>query len=200
MARLTAKTWNQDFGAIPLANQTPFTGPTFDMVLDDRGNPIVGYVIPSTTGHVSVWDRSTWSAAPDVAGMTEPFMALDAHHAPMVVVIGTPGSLMVQRLVEGKSWELVPAAAAVPPQARHPRIAAGPDGLPVVAYFDAQTISVGLARWTGQRWSTRGTFVFSEGLRVAIDEAPELVVDRQGTAWVSWRETTGHTNLWMSNY
>ena len=129
--------------------------------------------------------------------MTEPFLALDAAHAPMVVTGGS-GSFLVQQLVNGASWQLLPVAAAVPPQARHPRIAAGPDGRPVVAWFEAQTIAVGLARWTGQRWDVRA-YSFGEG-RVAVDEAPQLIVDRQGTAWVSWRETTGLTNLWMSNY
>ena len=151
MARRTSGGWSGDFGVLPLATETPFTGPTFDMVLDDRGNPIVSYVNPAGTGHVATWDGSAWSAAPDLAGMTEPFLSLDATHAPMVVTGGS-GSFLVQHLVNGSSWQLLPTAAAVPPQARHPRIAAGPDGRPVVAWFEAQTIAVGLARWTGQRW------------------------------------------------
>jgi hypothetical protein len=115
----------------------------------------------------------------------------------MVVSAGSE-SFLVQRLVDGTAWQLLPVPAMVPPQARHPHIAAGPDGLPVVAYFDAQTIAVGITRWTGQRWDIRA-YAFGEG-RVALDEAPQLIVDRQGTAWISWRESTGLTNLWMSNY
>jgi hypothetical protein len=189
LARWNGTTWDPAFGGIEFANNA-----AMDMVIAD--NPIVSWILPAGTGHVSTWSGTTWTAAADRAAMSEPYLALDAGHNPMIVT-GGAGSFIVQHLVAGGTWQLLPAAA-VPPQAMYPRIAAGPDGLPVLAYYDAQTVSVGMARWTGQRWDTRA---FAFGVN-AVDAAPQLVVDRQGTAWIGWRD---HSNLesftlWMSNF
>ncbi len=40
MARQTPTGWNADFGVIPVSSQQPFDGPHFDMILDERDNPI----------------------------------------------------------------------------------------------------------------------------------------------------------------
>jgi hypothetical protein len=127
--------------------------------------------------------------------MTEPYLAFDAAGAPMIVT-GGRGAFFVQHLTSGDLWQPQPAIAT-PPQARHPRLAAGPDGSPVLAWFDAQTKSVGMGRWIGERWDIRA-YAFSPPN--AMDEAPRMVVDRQGTAWLGWRDTTATFNLWMSNY
>jgi hypothetical protein len=194
MARQTATGWSGDFGLIPIITEQPFDGPHFDMILDEKGNPIVSWINPASKGHVSVWDGSTWSAASEVADMTEPFLAADSTRAPMIVS-GGGGAFFVQRLVSNV-WQPMPATAA-PPQTRHPHVAAGPDGLPVLAWFDAQTKSVGMGRWLGQRWDTRA-YAFSPPN--ALDEPPQVIVDRQGTAWIGWRDSTGQFNLWMSNF
>jgi hypothetical protein len=186
LARWNGKEWDRGFDPLDVDAVDPL-----EMIVGE--NPIVSWIFPSGTGHVSIWSGTSWTPAPDVLGMTEPFMAFDSAHSPMVVT-SQPGTLLVQRLVNGSSWQLLPAAS-VPPQASHPRIAAGPDGLPVIAYYDAQTRGVGLARWTGQRWDTRA---FSFGGN-ASDESPQLIVDRQGTSWIGWREFP-EFNLWMSNY
>ena len=127
--------------------------------------------------------------------MSEPYIALDSARAPMIVSGGS-GSFFVQHLTTDTLWQPHPAAVT-PPQARHPRIAAGPDGLSVLAWYDGQTKSVGMGRWTGKRWDVRA-YAFSP--TNARDEAPQLIVDRQGTAWIGWRDTAGQFNLWMSNY
>ncbi len=146
LARWDREEWDRRFDPIEVPSFIQF-----DMIVGD--NPIVSWIFPEGTGHVSIWSGTSWTSAPDVPGMTEPFMALDSAHGPMVVT-SQSGNILVQRLVNGSSWQLLPAAS-VPPQTTHPRIAAGPDGLPVVAYYDAQTKAVGMARWTGQRWDTR---------------------------------------------
>lgn len=185
LARWNGQEWDRGFDSIEFPSFV-----WFDMIASD--NPIASWIFPESTGHVSVWSGTSWTPAPDVPGMTEPFMAFDSAHRPMVVT-SQPGTLLVQILVNGSSWQLLPAAN-VPPQVRHPRIAAGPDGLPVVAYYDGQTQAVGMARWTGQRWDTRAV-----GFGVnAFEEAPQLIVDRQGTAWIGWRDSQFH--IWMSNY
>jgi hypothetical protein len=127
--------------------------------------------------------------------MDQPFVALDSAKHPMVVTGGS-GSFVVQRLVND-SWQLMPAAT-VPPQASYPRIAADPAGLPILAWYDAQTKGVGMARWTGQRWDTRA-FAFGTN---AFDDPPQLIVDRQGSAWIGWRAYADlqRFTLWMSNY
>jgi hypothetical protein len=112
----------------------------------------------------------------------------------MLVASGTAGAILVHRL-DGDAWRPLPPAA-VPPQAKHPRIAAGPSGFPVVAYYDAQTSAIGLARWSGQRWDTRA-FAFAND---AIDQTPQIVVDHNGTAWIGWRDAASRFNVWMSNY
>ena len=127
--------------------------------------------------------------------MTEPYLALDTTRAPMIVSQGT-GTFLVQHRASANTWQPHPVVS-VPPQARHPHIAAGPDGLPVVAWFDAQTKSVGMARWLGQRWDVRVPFFSPTNV---VDEAPQLIIDRHGTAWAGWRDTDGQFNVWMLNY
>ena len=166
---------------------------TMDLVLAE--NPIVSWIWPANQGHVSIGAGANWNAAPNPFAMDEPFVALDAAHNPLVVTGGS-GSFVVQRLVNNE-WQVFPAIV-VPPQADYPRIAAGPDGLPIVAWFDAQTKSVGMARWTGQRWDTRA-FAFGPH---ALDASPQLLIDRQGSAWIGWRDYSNLQafTLWMSNY
>ena len=185
LARWNGEEWDRGFDAIEVPTFVPF-----DMIVGET--PIVSWIFPEGTGHVSVWSGTSSTPAPDVPGMTEPSMAFDSAHGPMVVT-SQPGTFLVQRLVNGSSWQLLPAAS-VPPQASYPRIAAGPDGLPVIAWYDAQTKAVGMGRWTGQLWDTRAFFFGSN----ATDEAPQLIVDRQGTAWIGWRDS--QLNIWMSNY
>jgi hypothetical protein len=185
LARWNGKEWDRGFDPLDV----DAVG-LMEMIVAD--NPVVSWIFPSGTGHVAIWSGTSWTPAPDVLGMTEPFMAFDSVHGPMVVT-SQPGAFLVHRLVNGSSWQLLPAAN-VPPQARYPRIAAGPDGLPVVAYYDAQTRAVGMARWTGQRWDTRAVGFGSN----AVDETPQLIVDREGTAWIGWRDS--QFNIWMSNY
>jgi hypothetical protein len=193
IARWMGSAWSRAFGTVPIVSQEPFPGPRFDMVLADDGNPIVSWVAQANRGNLSQWDGSTWRPAPEVSQVTEPFVAFDATRAPMIVSGGS-GVFYVQHLVAG-SWQPHQPTAG-PPQTTHPRLAAGPDGLPVLAWYDAQTKSVGMGRWTGQRWDIRA---FAFGIN-AVDEVPQLVVDRNGTAWVGWRDTTGQFNLWMANF
>jgi len=195
LARRTQNGWDQEFGAIPINTLLPFDGNHFDMILDDGGDPIVSWINPSGTGHVAAWNGGAWRATPDSPNVNEPFLALDSNRRPMGVVSGGPGALLVQRLGGENKWQILPVAP-VPPQAKHPRIAAGPSGLPVVAYFEAQTASVGMARWTGERWDTRA-FTFGAA---AIDQPPQIVVDRDGTAWIGWREAANQFDIWMPNY
>lgn len=199
IARLTPAGWTQNYGTIPIVSQQPFDGPHFDMVLDGSDNPVIAWVAPSGTGHASMWNGSAWSAPLDVSGMsnmTEPFLALDPTGAPLAVAGGF-GTFTVLRLDGSSGWQqfAVTTPGGVPPQARHPRIAAAPDGTPVLGWFDAQTTSVGMGRWNGQSWIDHEP---SFGPN-ANDEAPQLVVNRYGTAWVGWRDTTGQFNLWMQN-
>jgi hypothetical protein len=193
MARKTDAGWDGNFGTIPITSLQPFDGPHFDMAPSDNGNITVSWINPVNQGHVSTWDGNAWSPAPDLPGMSEPFLALDSSRNPMVVVDG-PSSFVVQHLV-GNAWQPL-QAVGVPPQARHPRIGAGADGFPVLAWFEAQTTSVGMGRWTGQHWNTRA---YSFG-PMALDEAPRLAVDRYGTAWIGWRDTAGQFNVWMPNF
>jgi hypothetical protein len=195
LARRARTGWNQSYGSIPITTLLPFDGDHFDMILDDGDNPIVSWINPSGTGHVSTWDGGAWTDAPDALSVNEPFLALDSRQRPMQAVTGGAGALLVQHLAEENEWQLLPVAT-VPPQMKHPRIAAGPAGLPVVAYLDAQTSSVGMARWTGQRWDTRA-YAFGPN---SIDQAPQLVVDRNGTAWIGWRDVANQFNLWVPNY
>jgi hypothetical protein len=195
MARWNGSSWSDDFGMVPVASPQPFDSPHVDLVLDEIGNPIVGWVNPSNRGHVAVWDGAVWSPSPEIFDMTEGGVALDSTRAP-VIVSGGSGSFFVQHRVSADIWQPQPTIA-VPPQARHPRIGAGADGLPVIAWYDAQTKSVGMGRWLGQRWDVRAPY-FSPAN--AVDEAPQLVVDRWGTAWIGWRDTTGLFNLWMLNF
>jgi hypothetical protein len=167
----------------------------FDMILDDLGSPIIAWVNPLARGHVAAWAENSWALAADIAEMTQPSVALGSTRAPMIVSQGT-GTFLVQHRASATIWQPHPTVN-VPPQSRHPRIAAGPDGLPVVAWYDAQTKSIGMGRWTGQRWDTRAPF-FSPAN--AVDEAPQLIVDRHGTAWAGWRDSDGLFNIWMLNY
>ncbi|HMF43359.1 MAG TPA: Ig-like domain-containing protein [Polyangia bacterium] len=199
IARMTPAGWNQNYGTIPIVSQQPFDGPHFDMVLDGSDNPVVAWVVPSGTGHASTWNGNAWSVPLDVSGMsnmTEPFLALDPTGAPLVAAGGF-GTFTVQRLNGSSGWQLfaMTPPGAVPPQARHPRIAAGPDGTPLLGWVDAETTGVGVGRWNGQTWIDHEP---SFGIN-ANDEAPQVVVNRHGTAWVGWRDTTGQFNLWMLN-
>jgi hypothetical protein len=195
LARWTGSAWAEEFGAVPIVSPQPFVGMPFDMILDDGGSPIVGWVNPITTGHVATWEDSSWTFAADVPDMTQPSLALDSTGAPMIVSQGS-GTLLVQHRASATVWQPHPTVN-VPPQSRHPRLAAGPDGFPVVAWYDAQTKSVGMGRWVGQRWNTRAAFLSPSN---AADEAPQLIVDRHGTAWAGWRDTDGQFNIWMLNY
>jgi hypothetical protein len=195
IARWTGSAWAETFGTVPISSQLPFTGTHFDMILGDGGYPIVGWINPANRGQVAAWDGAVWSRAPEIFDSTEASLALDSTGAPMIVSGGS-GWFFVQHRAGVSTWQPQPALA-VPLQSRHPRIAAGPDGQPVVAWYDAQTKSVGLARWVGQRWDTRAAF-FSPAN--AVDEAPQLIVDRHGTSWAGWRDTDGQFNVWMLNY
>ena len=46
------------------------------------------------------------------------------------------------------------------------------------------------------RWDTRA-FTFGPN---SIDEAPQLAVDRNGTAWIGWRDASNQFNLWVPNF
>jgi hypothetical protein len=190
MARGTDAGWDQMFGTIPVVGLDG----RFDMIVNDAGNPIVGWVDSSNVGHVAVWSGGAWAATPDIPVMNEAFLALDSARKPMVVSSGGAGAFIVQHLTDG-SWDLM-SPARVPPQAKHPKIGAGLLGLPVIAYFDAQTSSIGLVRWTGQAWDGRAFAVVPN----AVEQVPQLVVDRYGTAWIAWRDTSNQFNIWMTNY
>jgi hypothetical protein len=51
-------------------------------------------------------------------------------------------------------------------------------------------------RWTGQAWDGRA-FAFAQN---AVEQVPQLIVDRYGTAWIGWRDTSNRFNVWMTNY
>jgi hypothetical protein len=191
LARWNGTQWDRGFAAIDVGGSAPM-----DFVLSSD-NPIVSWVYPAGTGHVAKWSGTNWIVAPDLALMTEPFMALDAAGNPMVATGGS-GSFIVQRLTSGNQWQ-PSLTASVPPQAIHPRIAAGPDGVPILAWVNASTEVVGMARFSDLGWDTRP---YAFGLNAIDDQAPELVVDRQGSAWVGWRDHDNRQlfNLWISNY
>jgi hypothetical protein len=186
LVRWDGTAWTSWFDGIGIDGYT-----SMDLVLGE--NPIVSWILG--TGHLSIGSGTGWTPAPTPSGMDQPFVALDSAKHPMVVTGGS-GSFVVQRLVND-SWQLMPAAT-VPPQASYPRIAADPAGLPILAWYDAQTKGVGMARWTGQRWDTRA-FAFGTN---AFDDPPQLIVDRQGSAWIGWRAYADlqRFTLWMSNY
>jgi hypothetical protein len=166
------------------------------MVLGGDGNPIVAWADTLTqTGHVASGTGGAWMNAPDLPVPTsEPALALDATHGPMLVG-GGAGQFTVETLMGGNAWQAL-QPAAVPAQASAQRIAAGQDGLPVLAWFDPQANSVGMARWTGSRWNVPSP-LFSPG--GASGEPPLLVVDGEGTAWIGWRDASGVFIVRMTN-
>jgi hypothetical protein len=191
LARWKGTQWDRGFPAIDIGGPAPM-----DLILSSD-NPIVSWVYPAGTGHLARWSGTTWIAAPDLALMTEPFLALDATGNPMVATGGS-GSFIVQRLTGDNQWQ-PSLTAMVPPQSIHPRIAAGSDGVPILAWVNALTDVVGMARFSDLGWDTRP---YAFGLNASDDQAPELVVDRQGTAWIGWRDHDNRQlfNLWISNY
>ena len=79
------------------------------------------------------------------------------------------------------------ATTGVPTGNRQVSVAVGPDGRPVVAYADGDTIRV--RRWTGAAWELIGPSGASGGL-------PQLVTDANGRMYLAWRQFAGATSSW----
>ena len=71
------------------------------------------------------------------------------------------------------------ATRGVPTGNRQVSVAVGPDGRPVVAYADGDTILV--RRWTGAAWELIGPSSASGGL-------PQIVTDAAGRMYLAWRQ------------
>jgi len=190
LAKFDGSSWQQAFPKLPIGGPS-----TFDLALGANGDPVVAWVDNGSAGHVAIGAGGAWTNTPDFAMTSEAALALDSRGNPLVVT-GKSGTIIVQRLTGGSAWQPL-QAASIPPQSTHLRIATGPDDSPVLAWFEAQTTSVGMARWTGQQWDTRQVF-FAPPL--VADESPQLAVDRNGTAWIGWRDSAGVFSLWMMNY
>jgi hypothetical protein len=190
-ARSNGVTWEEPFQTLSIGANA-----AFDMVLDKNGNPVVCWT-EAGMGHISTWTGTAWKAAPDPTGVFEPFLALDSADAPMVLNGGT--SWFVDHLVDG-SWEHLSSMAVTSMYSRHARLAAGSDHAPVVAWIDNPvSFAWVFQRWTGTQWDPRLWSVLPAA--AVLDEVPQVVVDRQGSAWIGWRSSPNQSfNLWMSNY
>jgi len=79
------------------------------------------------------------------------------------------------------------SAAGIPTGNRQVSVAVGPDGRPVVAYADGDTIRV--RRWDGTAWPLIGPSGASGGL-------PQIVTDASGRMYLAWRQFAGATGSW----
>lgn len=192
LARSNGSEWENPFQSIAIGIDS-----TVDMLLSGTETPIVSWKDSAQVGHVSTWTGTAWSAAPNLPAVPEPFLALDSSNHPMIV--DRSGMNPVIDHLVANSWEPVSAMPATTSiYARHERLTAGSDHLPVVAWADQPVgAGLGLSRWTGMNWDARaGVFVSN-----VIDETPQVVVDRQGSVWIGWRDATSQSfNIWMSNY
>jgi hypothetical protein len=194
IARWTGTAWDKSFGKLGLTNVTSHT-----LILDATGNPIVG-LTTGTAGLSSLpssgfraWNGTAWTSGGGLL-LGEPFVALSQLLEPMMLAGST-----VDQYSSGAWLPAVstPVPASTTSGAFH--LTTGTDHQPVVAWLDTTaSVKVGLARWTGTQWSTRAGLFNASGV-VVTTEAPGLVVDARGSAWVSWREGTS-VNVWMSNY
>ena len=79
------------------------------------------------------------------------------------------------------------STAGVPTGNRQVSVALGPDGTPVVAYADGDTIRV--RRWDGTAWTLIGPSGASGG-------QPQIVTDASGRMYLAWRQFVGSTGSW----
>jgi len=79
------------------------------------------------------------------------------------------------------------AITGVPTGNRQASVVLGPDGRPVVAYADGDTIHV--RRWTGTDWELIGPRRTSGGL-------PQIVTDAAGRMYLAWRQFAAATGTW----
>lgn len=79
------------------------------------------------------------------------------------------------------------STVGIPTGNRQVSVAVGPDGRPVVAYADGDTIRV--RRWDGAAWTLVGPSGASGGL-------PQIVTDANGRMYLAWRQFVGSTGSW----
>ena len=104
-----------------------------------------------------------------------------------LVVLSSASTVLAQPTAQ--FWEEVGGSASgdglsaatrgVPTGNRQVSVAVGPDGRPVVAYADGDTILV--RRWTGAAWELIGPSSASGGL-------PQIVTDAAGRMYLAWRQ------------
>jgi len=163
----------------------------------------VGCAVALAQQHaIAIWmSPGTYAAigSPPLGSVMQDFLALDSDGNPMLV--GNSTFFEAFRLRAG-SWEAVtPVPAPSGIYGQFPRLTTGPDHMPVIAWIDTSNNNqrtVAYARWVGTRWDSRAGF-FSQGSNT-LDETPQVVVDRQGSVWVGWRNVSNVFNVWMSNY
>ena len=192
VARWTGTAWDKSFGKFGLTNAN-----LYDLILDDAGNPVVGFntigtLVSLPSSSFRAWNGTTWTSSASLL-LGEPFVAIDQALNPTMIA-----EWNVEQYSNG-SW-LAAISTTIPAgdSSGSQRITAGADHQPVVAWTNtASTPKVGLARWTGTQWNARAGLFSANGF--VTSEAPGLLVDARGSVWVFWREG-GVANVWMSNY
>jgi hypothetical protein len=191
VARWDGSSWDKSIQTISTG-----TNSVFDMAITGSNNPIISWADSAGVWQVSTWTGTAWTYAPTPQRVFEPYFALDSLDAPMIVS-GQFGWLIDHLM--GDAWEHLTTMAITSTYSRHARLAADPNHLPVVAWVDNPiNYQLQVSRWTGTAWDTRaGQLSWPANV---VDEAPQVVVDRQGSVWLGWREAgTSAFNIWMSN-
>lgn len=191
VGRWTGSQWDRSFGLLGLPGVTSQI-----LILDGNGNPIVGWNRSSFLSGFSAWNGTAWSSPRSNIFTNEPFVALDQALEP--IMLDQETATVVDRYANGTWSQEIAASVPVGSYSQNPHLAVTPDHEPVIAWIDTSgTAKVGLARWTGAQWVARaGLFNANYGV---MAEAPAVVVDARGSAWVAWRENLT-VNVWMSNY
>ena len=192
VARWTGTAWDRSFGKFGLTNAN-----LYDLILDDVGNPVVGFntigtLVSLPSSSFRAWNGTTWTSSASLL-LGQPFVAIDQASNPTMIA-----EWNVEQYSNG-SW-LAAISTVIPAGdgSGNQRITAGADHQPVVAWTNtAATSKVGLARWTGTEWNARAGLFSANG--VVTSEAPGVLVDGRGSVWVFWREGAA-ANVWMSNY
>jgi Bacterial Ig-like domain/Bacterial Ig domain len=194
VARWTGTSWDRSFGKFGLTSAG-----SASLILDGSGNPIVGFTVGGTgflslpTASFRAWGGTAWTSGGSIL-LGEPFVAIDQASEPMMVAGAT-----VDHYSSGAWLSAISMAVPASSNSGGFHLATGLDHKPVVAWLDTTgTVEVGLARWTGTQWNARAGLFNAAGV-VATTEAPGVLVDARGSAWVYWREGSS-VNVWMSNY
>ena len=192
VASWTGSDWDTSFGAVG----DP-TSKTFDLVLDDRGVPIVSVANTDNTSGVFLWSGTSWAFSGG-AGATNASVGRDVSGNP-VMLNSLTTSWVPDHLTNGTWLPLVSSAVPSSTTATSPSLANTKDWLPVVAWYEpsASPPAIGLARWSGSAWDNRAGFANAGGSPAT--SPPALIVDARNDIWLGWGENQ-QINVWMSNY